>query len=129
MKAMLLVSTLILALVGCASEKRIPTEYDLVLTRPKPATPDAQQQECAWIETSMQRQKSLASYVAATSTYPTTAVAYQDSTQRNMAVLNSRAQQINCQAAATGAPFDQCFARCRQYTDRTKEQCFDACGK
>lgn len=24
--------------------------------------------------------------------------------------------------------FDQCFARCRQYTDRTKEQCFDVCN-
>ena len=129
MKHMLLVPFIALAFFGCASEKRIPTEYDLVLTRPKPATPDAQQQECAWIETSLQRQKSLASYVAATSTYPTTAVAYQDATQRNMAVLNSRAQQINCQAPAAGAPFDQCFARCRQYTDRTKEQCFDSCTK
>lgn len=25
--------------------------------------------------------------------------------------------------------FDQCFSRCRQYTDRTKGQCFDACNK
>jgi hypothetical protein len=25
--------------------------------------------------------------------------------------------------------FDQCFSRCRQYTDRTKDQCFDACNK
>ncbi len=25
--------------------------------------------------------------------------------------------------------FDQCFSRCRQYTDRTKEQCFDVCNK
>jgi len=23
--------------------------------------------------------------------------------------------------------FEQCFSRCRQYTDRSKEQCFDAC--
>lgn len=129
MRRMLVVSSIALAFIGCASEKRIPTEYDLVLTRPKPATPDAQQQECAWIETSLQRQKSLASYVAATSTYPTTAVAYQDATQRNMAVLNSRAQQINCQAPAAGAPFDQCFARCTQYTSRTKEQCFDSCNR
>ena len=32
---------------------------------------------------------------------------------------------------AQGAPatdsFDQCFSKCRQYTDRSKEQCFDAC--
>ena len=35
--------------------------------------------------------------------------------------------------AALAAPaqdsFDQCFSRCRQYTDRTKDQCFDACNK
>lgn len=33
------------------------------------------------------------------------------------------------QAAPTTNSFDQCFSRCRQYTDRTKEQCFDACSK
>lgn len=33
------------------------------------------------------------------------------------------------QAAPTANSFDQCFSRCRQYTDRTKEQCFDACSK
>jgi hypothetical protein len=26
------------------------------------------------------------------------------------------------------AGFDRCFKRCRQYTDRSKEQCFDTCG-
>ena len=25
--------------------------------------------------------------------------------------------------------FEQCFSNCRKYTDRTKEQCFDACNK
>ena len=33
------------------------------------------------------------------------------------------------QAGPTPHSFDQCFSRCRQYTDRTKEQCFDACNK
>ena len=33
------------------------------------------------------------------------------------------------QAAPATNSFDQCFSRCRQYTDRTKEQCFDACNK
>jgi len=129
MKHMLAVSFIALALVGCASEKPIPTEYDVVLHRPKPATPEAQRQECSWIATSVDRQKSLANYVTATSTYPATALAYQDATQRNTAVLQSRAQQINCNAASAGEPFEQCFARCTQYTSRTKEQCFDACNK
>jgi hypothetical protein len=33
------------------------------------------------------------------------------------------------QAGSAPNSFDQCFTRCRQYTDRTKEQCFDACNK
>jgi len=117
------------ALTACSGPQRIPTEYDVVLTRPKPATPEAQRQECSWIETSLDRQKSLANYVTATSTYPAVALAYQDQTQRNMAVLNSRAQTISCQAAAAPGSFDACFARCTQYTSRTKEQCFDACNR
>ena len=99
------------------------------MKRPKPANAEAQQQECAWLETSVQRQKSLATYVAATSTYPTMAVAYQDEAQRNLAVLHARSQAIACQAAAPSRSFDQCFARCTQYTGRTKDQCFDSCNK
>ncbi len=57
---------------------------------------------------------------------------------------NPEAQHINIvpPASATPAPkenpppqlspdqaaFDQCFSRCRQYTDRSKEQCFDVCN-
>lgn len=126
MKRMAVVLTL--TMMGCSTPPQ-PSEYDLVMKRPKPATGEAQQQECSWIATSLERQKSLAGYVAATSTYPAMAVAYQDATQRNMAVLHSRAQQISCQAAAANAPFDQCFARCTQVTSRTKDQCFDACNK
>ncbi|MCG6933833.1 MAG: hypothetical protein LJE57_09340 [Gallionella sp.] len=33
------------------------------------------------------------------------------------------------QAAPASNSFDLCFSRCRQYTDRTKDQCFDACNK
>jgi len=33
------------------------------------------------------------------------------------------------QAGSTPNSFDLCFSRCRQYTDRTKEQCFDSCNK
>ena len=33
------------------------------------------------------------------------------------------------QAIPAADAFEQCFARCRQYTDRSKEQCFDACNK
>jgi hypothetical protein len=121
---------LAVATAGCSSTPpRVPTEYDVVLQRPKPTTPEAQRQECSWIETSLERQKSLANYVTATSTYPRVALAYQDETQRNTAVLQSRAQAISCQPPAAATSFDQCFARCTQYTSRSKDQCFDACNR
>jgi hypothetical protein len=117
---------LFLALCACASSHRSPSDYDVVMQRPKPPNEDARRQECSWIATSLERQKSLASYVAATSSYPEVALAHQDAAQRNMAVLQSRAQAISCQAG--GSSFDECFARCTQYTQRSREQCFDACN-
>ena len=117
----------VLALSACAS-KPPPSDYDAVLKRGKPATEEARHDECSWIATSLERQKSLAKYVTATSTYPEAALAHQDAAQRNAVVLQSRAQQIGCQASS-GVPFQECFARCRQYTERSREQCFDACNK
>jgi len=119
---------LLFVLFGCASKKE-PSEYDVVLKRAKPATQEALRDECSWIDTSIERQRSLAKYVAATSTYPATAVAHQDAAQRNMAVLQSRAQQIGCQPASSGMSFDACYARCREHTQRSADQCFDACNK
>ncbi len=44
-------------------------------------------------------------------------------------VVNEPPAKSPVQAAPTTNSFDQCFSKCRQYTDRTKEQCFDACNK
>lgn len=44
-------------------------------------------------------------------------------------VLTEPTEKSPAQAAPTANSFDQCFSRCRQYTDRTKEQCFDVCNK
>ncbi|HET7362786.1 MAG TPA: hypothetical protein VFJ70_04345 [Burkholderiales bacterium] len=121
-------TSFVLGFSGCAS-KQEPTEYDLVLKRAKPPTQEALNDECSWINTSIERQRSLAKYVAATSSYPSTALAHQDAAQRNVAVLQSRAQQIGCQPASSGMSFDACFARCREHTQRSSDQCFDACNK
>jgi hypothetical protein len=83
------------ALAACSTPPP-PSAYDVVLKRPRPSTEDARREECSWIETSMTREKKLVGYVTATSTYPTTALAYQDGAQRNLAVLRSRSQQIGC---------------------------------
>lgn len=121
-------SCFLLALCGCASKPE-PSEYDVVLKRAKPANQQALNDECSWINTSIERQRSLAKYVASTSTYPATALAHQDAAQRNVTVLQSRAQQIGCQPAASGMSFDACFTRCREHTQRSSDQCFDACNK
>lgn len=47
--------------------------------------------------------------------------------QTNVVIEPSEKSPV--QVAPTTNSFDQCFSRCRQYTDRTKEQCFDACNK
>jgi len=132
-------SCIVLALCACASTP--PSDYDLVLARPSPSTDEARLQECAWIETSLARQKSLATYAAMSAASPMTAIVNQDLAQRNMAVLEAGAARINCRAEFPGAAlfpasaqqarisFDQCFMRCRQYTGRSNEQCFDACNR
>ena len=80
----------------------------------------------------------LAGVGATVATTPLMAAGYQAVAQRNVAALESRAANIQYTAAFSNAPavaraagqsFDQCFARCQQYSDRTKDQCLDACNK
>ena len=136
MKRIALLSCMVLVLFGCAT-KRVPSDYDVVLKRPRPPTNEARIQECIWLDTTIAREKGLASYATANAISPWTAMAHQDAAVRNMAVLESRSRALNCRpvfqsapAAASGQPgFDQCFTRCRQYTGRSNEQCFDSCNK
>jgi hypothetical protein len=89
--------------------------------------------ECAWIRSEMARQTSLAQIGTQMATTPMMAIAYQGMSRQNVAALEARASNIQCTAAFSSAPpsegssFDQCFSRCMGYTDRTKDQCFDAC--
>ncbi|MGC2166487.1 MAG: hypothetical protein WA632_10790 [Gallionella sp.] len=45
------------------------------------------------------------------------------------AIESDSKETSTSQRVPVAYPFDQCFSRCRQYTDRTKEQCFDVCNK
>ena len=103
-----------------------------------PADDDARMRECTWIRSEIARQQGLAGVGATMATTPLMAAAYQAMAQRNIAALEARAANVQCTASFSNAPvavpvtrpsFDQCFARCQQYTDRTKDQCFDACNK
>lgn len=136
--AVLTVSGLILQ--GCATHPARPTYRQAVLNRPLPTTSAARMHECTWIRSEIARQQSLAAYGSATATTPFMALAYRSVAARRIAALESRAADIQCTAAfsnvvvapspqETPAPeFQRCFARCQKYTDRTKDQCFDACN-
>jgi hypothetical protein len=126
-------SCIVLALSACASKP--PSDYDVVLKRPRPPTDEARRMECTWIETTLARERGLASYATENAISPMTAIAHQDAAQRNVAVLEGRAKRLACgapaaaKAAAATGPFDQCFSRCKQYTGRNNDQCFDTCNK
>jgi hypothetical protein len=124
----------ILVLSGCASQNTHQNYADSVLNQPMPPTDEARKQECTWIRSEIARQQGLAGVGASIATSPLMAAAYQATARRNIAALESRAANIQCSAAFSNAPvtnsqpnFEQCFSRCQQYTNRTKEQCFDAC--
>jgi len=128
---------LILPLLGCVHDNS-PSFAEAVLNRPMPADDDARMRECTWIRSEIARQQGLAGVGATIATSPLQAVAYQSIAQQHIAVLESRASNVRCTAAFSNAPaapvptkqsFDQCFARCLQYTDRTKDQCFDTCNR
>jgi hypothetical protein len=121
---------------GCTTNSNSSQSYaDSVLSRPMPASDSDRIQECNWIRSEIARQQSLAGAGASIATTPLMAVAYQALARQNIAALESRAATVQCTAAFSSAPapsgqsFDQCFARCQQFTKRTKEQCFDACNK
>ena len=130
-------SALTFLLIGCA-HNNTQSYADAVLNRPMPADEDSRIRECTWIRSEIARQQGLAGVGATMATTPLMAAAYQAMAQRNIAALEARAANVQCTAAFSNAPtaapatkqsFDQCFARCQQYTDRTKDQCFDACNK
>jgi hypothetical protein len=106
-----------------------------VLARPTPGTDQERVAECGWIRSEIARQQSAGQAGASIASAPAMGVAFQAAARKNIAALESRASNIQCTAAFSntpavrpGQPFDQCFARCQQYTDRTKNQCFDSCN-
>ena len=127
---------------ACASSG--PTYTEQVMNRPLPKTEEQRQQECGYIRSEMARQRGLASAGSAMATSPMQAALYQAATGRNIAALESRAANIRCTAAFSNAApeariqdsggrsnmtLDECIAKCKQYTERTNEQCFDSCNK
>jgi hypothetical protein len=111
---------------GCGTtEKKGPTYAEQVMNRPLPVTEGEKQQECCWLRGEIARQRGLGGYGTA---------------MQDLAALESRASKVGCPAALrndaqTGGPessgrnFDTCFARCKQFTNRSNDVCFDFCTK
>lgn len=139
MKFLLLFFATILSLAGCASNQNRQNYASSVLSRPIPSDPNERVQECNWIRSEIARQQSLAQYGTSMATTPMMVMAYQAAARNNIAALESHASNVQCQAAFSSVVqtpiqgsknnfgFDECFARCQKLTDRTKDQCFDAC--
>ena len=121
----LTIATVVLACLvalvgGCATtQNKGPTYAEQVMNRPLPVTDAEKQQECSWLRGEMARQRRLAGYGTST---------------QDLATLESRASQVGCHAAARtdtpqagGAGFDACFAKCKQFTNRSNDVCFDYC--
>jgi hypothetical protein len=94
------------------------------MNRPLPVTEAEKQQECCWLRGEMARQRALGGYGTAT---------------QDLATLESRASKAGCAAlrtdAQTGAPaaggsnFDTCYMKCKQFTNKSNDVCFDLCTK
>lgn len=130
-KQILLMIGLLASLWGCEAQPQ-QNGFSSLSTRPIPVSDIDRDRECAWINSEIARMRTLAAAGAGSQF----ALAFQAKAQQNIAYLDSRSAQIQCNVirVAPSSPaipmpssFDACFEQCRRVTDRTKEACFDAC--
>jgi hypothetical protein len=135
------------AIVGLAAAAACQTPHngyaDLV-NRPMPTSDAERDHECQWIRSEEARQQSVAQVGSTVATTPMMAVAYQSMARKNIAYLQSRYSQIQCnvfrvaptapvlqmpppQQSSSNMTVEECFKKCRELTSQTEAQCFDAC--
>ena len=125
-------------LVGCAAQ--LPSPYPdaaSLLNAPPPQNRQELTQRCIYLhqEILLQRTKEDTAGIVLPGT---TLLSMQQEASRNIAALEARATKLGCDAVSneqdqptmtkeTGNYIDMCMAKCKQYTNRTPEQCFDSC--
>ena len=119
--AMVVLACAVALVGGCATtQSKIPTYAEQIMNRPLPATEAEKQQECSWLYGEIARERRLAG--AGTST-------------QDLATLQLRVTQVGCRPVADtatqtgGANYQTCHAKCRQGTNKSNDDCFDACTK
>lgn len=118
---------LAMSLCACATE---PSYRDSVMNRPVPTGEADVSKECAWIRSEIARMNSL----AAASTMSQFALAFQAQARNNIAVLETRAAEVQCLASFAATKPEtpkiiQCIDACKANTDRGSAACFDSCNK
>jgi hypothetical protein len=137
-----------LGIIGLAAVAACQTPrngYADLVNRPLPASDTQRDSECAWLRSEMARQQSIGQLGASIQQTPQMAIAYQSMARRNIAYLQSRFSQIQCDVVrmAPTAPVvapppareqpadsmtvEECFKKCRELTSQTEAQCFDTC--
>jgi hypothetical protein len=136
----------VLALTAaCQTQSR--NGYADLVNRPLPTSDAQRDSQCAWLRSEVARQQSLGQLGASMQQTPQMAIAYQAMARRNIAYLQSRFSQIQCdvvrvaptppvvapaavptkQQSSEGMTLDECFKKCRELTAQTEAQCFDEC--
>jgi hypothetical protein len=135
-KAWLLASIAILA--GCAAQRTSPyPDVASALSAPLPQNDQELTRQCDYLRQEIAQQRTIES-TAATTLPGTTILSIQEEASQNIAALMAKSAKLGCDAVfnakseptATqeyGAHIDTCMAKCKQYTSRTPEQCFDSC--
>lgn len=123
----------LLLLSACESGPPERPLMEKLMAQPVPASDTERDAECALLRQEIVRQQSLGQAAPTMASSPMWAAAFQMQAAQNAAAYQARYSQIQCDVIRVApeenvtARFDQCFAKCREVTSRTEEQCFDAC--
>ena len=125
-------------LAGCAAQQASPyPDLASLLNAPLPQNRQELTKQCFYLQRKISQQRAFES-TAATTQPGTTILIIQNDAERNIAALTQRSNNLGCdniidaQSGPTpvedkGNYIDMCMAKCKQYTSRTPEQCFDSC--
>ena len=125
-------------LAGCAAQQAGPyRDVSSLLNAPPPQTFEELTQQCTYLRQEIAQQRTIASTDAVV--LPgTTILSIQEKASGNIDALTTRSLSIGCNKVfnsqdkpaakqENGNYIDLCMAKCRQYTSRTPEECFDSC--
>ena len=128
----------LILLGGCAAQQSNPyPDVASLLNAPPPRNHDELTLLCTHLRQEMKMQRTKEN-IASVAIPGTTLMSAQDEATHNFDALKAKSDKLGCdevpdeqekpaEAHKSGDYIDMCMAKCKQYTSRTPEQCFDAC--